>query len=105
MAQEPSYTDDVLNSCVLFARLISPFDFHWVASAKDLHPLGKAPVVGGIVVFRAGKIFGKDGHMATILRNNTASSTLDVVEANYKKGAITVRTISKWDKEILGFFP
>ena len=90
-----------LNSCVSFSRHISfwGWDFPRVEKALDIPVLSKIPKLGAIALFN----YQPDGHSAVIVSIST--STYDVLEANFKAGQITRRTLPlNGDKKLRGFY-
>lgn len=73
-----------------------------VQNTLEIPVASNIPKPGGWALFSPGEQYSEHGHVAVILRVGT--STLDIVEANYKKCGISVRTISKWDKELRGYY-
>jgi len=83
-------------SCVIFARqYIGRDDIK--GTAGDLKPTVTEPYVGGIVLLDEGKY----GHIAVI--TDIASQSLSLIEANYKPGQITTRTIPTDYPRIIGY--
>lgn len=90
-----------LNSCVSFVRHTSfwGWSFERVEKALDIPVLSDVPVLGSIALFRYEPL----GHAALVA--SIATSTYDVIEANYKEGQITRRTLPlKGDKNLRGFY-
>jgi hypothetical protein len=101
-AEQESQATAYLCSCISFARAISPFPLRQVEMASDIPVTHYDARPGDWIVFEAGKTYSAFGHAGVIMEVGT--STLKVVESNFRKCEITVREISKWDKEIKGFF-
>lgn len=85
------------------ARAISHYQPAWVQHAKDIPAVSIAPRLGGWILFRAGRVYGEHGHAGVVMRIGT--STVTIVEGNYRKNQITVREIRLDDPEVRGYFP
>ena len=89
-------------SCVSFSRFISPFPLKQVEHADDIPVNDNIPNPGDWILFHPGEIYSVHGHSAVIMAVGT--STLKIIESNFRKCQITVREISRWDRNIKGFF-
>ena len=72
-----------------------------VETANDVPINSTEPVPGAWILF-TGKPYSKFGHGGIIMAVGT--STLKVLDANYKPCEMTVRIIKKDDKRIRGFY-
>ena len=89
-------------SCVAWVRARSSFQPPRVVSAKDIPILYTFPRVGSLVVFGAGGIYGRHGHVGIVTAVN--GDTFDIKEFNLKPCKETTRTIRVDDPLLLGFF-
>lgn len=87
-------------NCVLFARyyLNIPMTQSW-GIAGAIQPNVQEPRVNDVILLNEGMPLG---HVAVITQ--ITSSSYELIEANYVKGKITVRTIDKEYTKIRGFF-
>lgn len=89
-------------SCISFVRKLSQFQPAPVAQAIDIPVKYQIPIPGAWVLFRAGPMYSKYGHVSYIL--NVSTSTITVIERNFKKCEITKREINKNDPNIRGYY-
>lgn len=91
-----------LGSCVSFIRHTSfwGWDFPTVQNAGEIPVTKKIPILGSVALFN----YARNPHAALVVSINYASSTFDVLEANFVPNSIGRRTISFQDKALKGFF-
>jgi hypothetical protein len=91
-------------SCVAYVRKFTKFQFPKIKYAKDLIPIRKEPRAGGVVIFKAGGIYGKYGHLAYILNVNWNEREMFITQFNKKPCEETQEVVNIDNSEILGYY-
>jgi len=85
-----------LSSCVEFAKQYLGHSGEIWGNAKNMKSTFEKPYAGGLVLTKEGK-----GHVAVILK--VASSSIDIIEANYIPNKVSTRSMSLENNLIRGF--
>ena len=89
-------------SCISFLRQISQFQPPVVKQAIDIPVRHAIPIPGAWVLFKAGQMYSQYGHVAYV--KSVGTSTISIIEKNFKKCQITVRDIPIGNSQIRGYF-